>query len=692
MRNPPTVMPNNCYRGRRVLKVALCLFCLLSSSILAGQDLASDKQAVKEISEDILHLILTNLGSDPDNYEVAELWRLDSLFNYSRSTLQNGSKVPTLLAERKAMLADFGLNLKTQYFSNSDPLIEQDGQFDSGDLQNNRVRFGLEWQVFNNGWLDHKNKARQLDAQVKAEMIRDRLNQHKEDQYVRHNLIIAQFNRAKLELLQSRASQLEKELDLLYQVYYLKGILYEKIIDTRSRIESIKVKIDNYATYNQLIDSVLQVATIEESIDVHLLPIVDVDLEGILSNDEPSDLIDSLCSLEQNIQLLKSQRINDINLRLQAYQNYNLERDASINSGRSFSSFGFSVSVPAHILFKNQEEPIAKARSDLNRQIHEYALRNGQTELANYYYEYQYKLAQYVKFMHNEILYRERIRMEAISQKEYLDIYRSLRMLEYLDVLRNIQLEMLDLKQQMYLLLLKVYSRTVLKAISPYLKQIEIKDYYERLPAKRIIMADAKAVNSFEPRFLKNYLIANDFEAMIVKQSLLKTGLSAALEKEGISIIDYKSEAPNEEVSYGKLTSIVDLEKLQLSPDSMLSLIRDLNDQSFDIHAVNKEAQPQLGIILPSDYPFLTKAINFSLVAVRLRPKGKRAFIESVRRLGLIEPQSLTVILDTNDFTDRIELEAIIDELNRESNIQNVIIKGINRFIELDTKALVGSE
>ena len=684
-------MSDTLFGGRKIFESTLIAAFVCFSMVSQGQGLSSDNQAVKEISEDILQLILYNLDKDPGDSEWAELWRLDSLFNYSRNELQNGSKVESLIAERNALRSDFGLDLKTQYYSNSDPLIEQNGEFNSGDLQTNRVRLGLEWDVLNGGWLENKNKARQLEAQVKAETIKDKLNQHQEDQYVRYNLIISRFNKAKLGLLRSRASQLEKELDLLYQVYYLKGILYEKIIDTRSRLEGIRVKIENYDTYNALIDTVLQVADASESIDVHLLPIVDVDLEQILSNREPAILLDSLNRLEQSVQALKSDRTNDVKLKLQAFQNYNLERDAGIDAGRSYSSFGVSLSLPAHLLFKNPDIPLAKARNHLNQQVNQYSLMNRKTTLTNLYYEYQYKLEQYVKFMHNEILYRERIRMEAISQKEYLDIYRSLRMLEYLDVLRNIQLEMLDLKQQMYLLLLKLYSNTILESISPYLKHIEIKDYYQRLPAKRILLSDAHSLNGFEVRFLKNYLAANDFEAVIVEGGLLDASIKTALHEDGIAVINYRSE-PEEEVSYGKMKSIIDLDKLNVSSDSMLSIIHDLNEQSFDIHAVNKEAQPKLGIILPSDFPFLTKASHFSMVAMRLKPNQKRAFIEKIRQLGLVATESLTVILDAEDYKDRIELEALIDELNRESRIHNVIIKGINRFIELDTKSLVGSE
>ena len=65
------------------------------------------------------------------------------------------------------------------------------------------------------------------------------------------------FNESKIKLLTAREAQLIEQQKLLYQVYFLKGILYEEIIDIKSRIEQVKVQLKNYRDYNDWFESCL---------------------------------------------------------------------------------------------------------------------------------------------------------------------------------------------------------------------------------------------------------------------------------------------------------------------------------------------------------------------------------------------------------------------------------------------------
>ncbi|MEM9921437.1 MAG: hypothetical protein AAF990_25270 [Bacteroidota bacterium] len=698
------------WRGLRkvpLLLSAVLLFYTLNLSAQAPRD-----TLIKEISIEIMDLITANINQHWEMEGRGGLWQLDSLFNQRKTNVRKGSQLPIFDKKISELKKDVGLDIKGQYFYNHDPLFD----FTDGDIgqqfYSSRLRAGVEWQILREGFLGHRNSAKQLQLRRQIKGVEEMIDSNDDDLYYRYNLFIYFFNRAKIELLRQRRYQLETELDLLHKVYYLKGILYEVVINARSRLEQINVKVENYESYNRLIDSTLFEEGLGIHYDVRELPVLEIDLDRLVQDNQRQELVDSLDRMYRQVEVLKQNPVHDLSLKVGFYHNTGFERDDGV-SDRTFSTWNLSFSIPTNALFqKKSREEMVVANTEYRDQFNRYELLNNKTEVINYYYEYQYKLQQYIEFMHKEMLYREKIRVEAVTQRDYVDIFRSLQTLKYLDVLRQIQLEMLDLKQQMYLLLLKIYGKSHRRSILPFIANVNIADYYERLPANRTLLLAQKDLHKYNSYFIKNYMLSNDFEKLIIRTSSTAIHpdiqkLRTLLEESAVEVhvmtdnrrlvagMTKASDNINGFLKQKQLDGLVvnlNSARMGLGADSLPQYLQNLKSQTFDIHAISDAARAKIAVQVPLDFPHLAQLNWCSMVSIRLETEQALDAFAPLVRQRLIDPMKIHLVVEASRFKDRVELEGFIDEAVNQYKIKNIVIEGLSEFITLDAKALVAPE
>lgn len=702
------IISSNLSVNRNTLVWALFLlsFVCLSSSIDA-QSLRD--QEIAKISTEILDLINVNLGKKRSLEESGGIWQLDSLFNLHDSRLDKGSKSALYDSKINLMKKDVGLDFKTQYYYNHDPFFNTD---DDNDPQNitSRLRLGFEWQLFREGFFSSRNATQRATKEQQIERLNELIENNDDKLYYRYNLFIYFFNQAKIKLLEQRQAQLTKEMELLYQVYHLKGILYEDILNAKSRLEQVSVKIDNYQTYNELIDSTLQASRFGRDFNAMRMPVLDLQLDKLVQDDQRQLFVDSLDRLYAEVEALKHGPINDLSLKLLVFQNYGFADD-DVGRDRNFTSYGISLGVPLDVFFKKSEvQQLEEAKNHYRQQFNNYELLNNKTEIINYYYEYKYKLTTYVAFIHKEMMYQEQVRMEVVQQKDYQDIYRSLQTLKHLDLLRAIQLEMLDLKQQMYLLLLKIYGKTHHQAITPFIKNFNASEYYQRLPGTRSLLLDQADLEEHNSYFIKNYLLANDFEQLIIRTNgivgekaktfkkllehnsirvLLMTGNESML-AEAVNDQNKMTHFLNEQQFHGL---VIDLSKPNQLSKSIPDFMVQVKNTVFDIHAVSTSAKTKINVNLSVDQLEYIEQLQWcSKVSIRLDNNGQLKKIGDLLRNGTISQEKLAMIIPADQFENRVELEAFIDEAINMYQLKNITISGLNDFITLDTKVLTGTE
>lgn len=667
------------------------------------------KASIQKLSKDILGLIQSNLETQPTAMPSAEIPTMDSLFNIINPAYELADNGFVRQQQINKLKKDIGLDIRARYFYNSDHILEED-YIPTGELTRSRVRTGLEWSLLREGWQGNKNKIKQLQFQKTIDELEAQLEKNDERLYFRYNLFIYFFNEAKLKLLIKRRSQLNKELDLLYKVYFLKGILYDQILDLKSRIEQINVQISNFQKYNQWVESTLNVASLRDQFNVEEWPVLEVDLDYLIQDTARTDILDAIDQCNSDIEKLKNSSVNELSLRLQLDQNLSFSDDR--NSDRSFASFGLTLNIPTSVLFnKEAKEDLVLVKADKRRQFNHYEHLNTQSEIINYHYEYDYKLKTYVKFLYKEMLYKEKIRVETVDQQNYLDIYRSLDMLKYIDVLREIQIETLDLRQQMYLLLLKIYGKTHYRSIRDFTKKINIAEFYDRLPGARTLVLDPSDWKEHDQYFIKNYLLSNDFENVIIKTSnpLQKEihGLSEVLKDNGIGIIVVLNNPEllkvSTDMAWGNIRkymeiggyngAIIDWTGIPAggsgANEQMLSQFNQLQE------IMNQDENYSSGsfglqIDLDKYYPFRFDRVEN--IMIKLSGINQIRELESFLYRPDIDPERVALTVKANQFKDRVDLEDFIDRMVKDHQISGIMIEGLTDFINLDKKILARKE
>ncbi|MEM8908020.1 MAG: hypothetical protein AAGD05_09265 [Bacteroidota bacterium] len=698
-----------CGRFGKSLFIGLMFWCC--PLLLAAQ--GTPDSLIQEISVQILALINQNLEKDQETVFAQDFAASDELFNLSEPRLELASKELIYKYRIQEAKKNLGINLRGQYLLNYDAAFENDNNEDV--FTGTRARIGLEWQILNQGWLGQRAKAKRLEKEQQLDALKHSLSENDQRLYFRYNVLIYLFNEAKIKLLKARLAQLNRQLELLYKVYFLKGILYEEIIEVKSKLEQANVQLSNYEEYNHWVEKTLDLVGIKNKYRIEGLPVLKVDLDFLLEDESKTRLLDSIAHLEEAIALQGNKAINDISIRLQAYQNIGFTEDL-LSLNRTYASFGVGVTIPTEIFYNRKtKENLAYAKLRERLKFNNYEQLNTASEIINYHYEYSYKLKTYMQFIHKEMLYREKIRMEVVSQKNYLDIYRSLRILRYMDVLRNIQLEVLDLKQQMYLLLLKIYGKTHYESLQSFVRPLEVADFYERLPAKRSLVLEENALRQFDQFFIKDYLLTNAFERVIVEES--SAGASQAfldlqdlLKSSSIKVdrrlnnqrlLSTRDEGASEIVNT-LLKEDFDGVVLDFSTQNSAAWrtkTRDYLVRKFDFFANadrRQKAKPtSINVKLSKGYPLefiLTLAKEVDQVTLQLDQEGDLRYLEELTKRGFTEMGKLCLSINASGFKDRIEMEAFIDMVHSVYDINNVVIDGLTDFIALDTKAFIKPE
>lgn len=707
---PPEVK-KNCYKKPiKILRFCLVFLCLIATFGLSAQQI--DDPNIQKISQEILELIRKNLHNRSAQTPSDDVSTADELFNITEPDLELTNNDDIHRYKIQKLKKDIGINLKAQYNVNQDQSFDAEDASDSN-LSGARTRVGLEWNILREGWLGHQQKANRMEKQRKLDNLKFELEQNDTKLYYRYNLMIYLFNEEKIRLLSAREAQLIEQQKLLYQVYFLKGILYEEIIKIKSSLEQVKVQLKNYRDYNEWFESTLGKSHINTDFAVDELPVMHVNLDYLLHENSKDVLLDSINRLEEDIALSDDKAINDIALRVQTYRNLNTYRDDARDT-RSFNSVGVSLSVPMELFFnKNTKDQLAYAKIRKRESFNKYEALNTQSEIINYYYEYNYKMKTYMEFIHKEILYKEKIRVEVVNQRNYKDIYRSLRILRHLDVLRNIQAEMLDLKQQMYLLLLKIYGKTHYETIQDFVRPLNVDDFYQRLPGARLMSITRQDLNENQPDFIRDYLMTNgirhivleeglntnDPKVMALKQSLVRQKFQLARKFSGQKLLS--STQSDMQVKHALVVENFDGVVLDFSNYNSAGQRLEVQNyliSQFDMFSqenLQNDKTTRFHIILSSGYPieFLNVlAKTCDMISFKIQNPKDLGYFETLNANGFTGMDKICLDLQKHSFQDRLELEAYIDMLSNVYHIKHITINGLNNFLTIDTKTIMKQE
>lgn len=423
--------------------------------------------------------------------------------------LDNFPDRSTYLEKRAEQLEkDLGIDLVGGYIQNFnlDPVE---------DLQQNinyqrRLQVGVEWDVLDNGYFDNK---------IQGQMLRDRVEREKlsndvtrEGQYYLHRFdqTVYTFNLLKIEVLNNRFEALQKQHKLIRDLVLLRKLKKEHLIEVELRIAQVESLVQVYESYAEF----LKMDETGPRFKALNLPIIDLNYERIF--ERLNAQTDSLMAGQTYQSYYKW--YHEIGLRpFVRYSYYDLV-DAGMQD-RAFFSAGLNFRMPLnfdtdlnnqveHERWKYENERFTSNRS----QIHE--------DVINTAYEFRFELKRFVNNYQSRRLLNEKLRIERaklrlshIAPDPFvgMDIY---------DELMEVDLELLESLQRLYLKALKIHTRIPGSSIEELIKSQSTGDLYDYIDQdKRSIYIWSKTFEDYSPDFIAEYAIYNEFDKLIVAVS-----------------------------------------------------------------------------------------------------------------------------------------------------------------------------
>lgn len=691
---------------RNFPKFWLCLFIGASPLAILGQGMRDSLfEAIKARIEPMVNVSLDNIAfQQPTEYNF---FVLDAVLGLRDESLERNNRDNINDLKIKQVERDWGMVIRSQ-FSHSfhDFYLVQDGIDEQA--YPTRMRFGLDLDLLKDGFFAHKNQAEQLANQKEIEWLEFDSKRNKERAFYRQNVLIYYFNREKIKLLDLRIDMLTQALDMLFSIYYMKDILYEEVLQVKSKLEQAQVMRKNFQDYNAAIEELLNIRYLPSPIDVNKLPLVDLDVHRLLNDTLFDNRNKQLTDLHTESNKLKDSWVNDVTLKLQA--NQNLALGSPGNFDRFFPSVGVVTSIPVESLFdKKIDRELNEAEKLYAQRFQDYEQINTFTEIVNHSYEYKYKLKDYVEHLYKDLLYQEKLRIELLNRTRFTDYYQPFQLLNYYDQLNAIRLNMLDIKQQLYLDLLKIYAKTPLKSIRQYLAPLVLNQYFVKLAGSRTIFINKEDFNHYDKNFIDNYLKFNDFQFAIMENPVIvdlteplpQVNLPKGSEVKFIQTVGWRPSMKYPEKAVADLIS--KLKKNSLSGFTLYVHEADLKGLgSIGLASLKEEIKNFLVEVdrVDPDMPvFLSVPVEFPLeqahglgvwaqkVILRINGTTDMDLVKSLpTRLLPFEELPICISLDVKQFENRLKMEAYISQIVKRYPIDDVVFNNFQSFVEMDTK------
>lgn len=649
------------------------------------------------------HTVFRPKGSSTDSSLLSHLQKLNVPVNYEYNIANYYEK------QRQYLEKDLSINYTVDALQNFKP-NQQD--VEDNILYQRRLQNGLEWNVLKEGYFDTKNQLKSLEVEKAFEMELAKLNYSRKNIPLKMNQCIFWFNAQKNMYLDLRLNLLNQQLKSTEKLYFAKKLSKDFVLKNQTRIAEIQAMKGIYGDY------INQVSLGFDSTQLQWeAPLFDLNYQFLLGDVDNKTGLDSLTLLM--LKQIENQNKWFYDIRLKTYLRHSYYDLLSVNpASRSFVSAGIGATIPLTFNHKEKAE-LEKEKVYKRVESLQTVNDNQRIELLNDAYEYRYQLKQYIIFHQKRILLNEEIRQERVKSKLQDADYNPLHGLELVDQLLQIEIELLDLKQNLYLKLLKIQEKIKVKPIEELITPIDLPNYFdfEEITGRNCYIW-SKTFENQSLDFILEYIVYNQFDEVQLAitaedvhkdkkikliQDLHAKGIKVDLMLGQNTLLDSKKY--NEEVT--KILSQFPLNQvhgihLDIEPhtrDDWKTKQAELQDKYKSILKETKSICSTYNLKLSIDLPLNldTNYVNELLPEVNtLRfmcyENIKQDYL--VRKLTpyLKNKDKLAISLRTEDFTSRNEMEAFAKKMSELTAIKIINFHDLNRLIELDKKSLESDE
>jgi len=407
----------------------------------------------------------------------------------------------TLEAQAEMFDTDPGLKFESGY------------RLREGDTTDERQRLyaGLSWDLFNDGILENKSKARRAVLEQKISEIRAAQARRKELFDCRDTYLIHTFNNYKEDLLEKRARVMAQLYELSRKMYFAGDLLADDLL----KVELEKARVQKrLAAYRELAGEVVLNRQIFD--DRKPPRIVGLNLDRINQAVRSDPIYKELQDL--SIQILK-ERYNPLyEKRLRLYTRAGIDEDqGSLSSGDVTGGVYFNTPL----LRDRQatlESKIAQERGRIRRERQE-SLRHA----ARLYNSYNEKLGDAVNLAYHREIVVERLRRSLISLEENYQKTGGYNLRDYRLLLEELQTELgarmafVGVQESLFRRLLHLFTLLSQGYQDDFVSKIDLKLPLERgRHGRRALYMWSKAFMANDNHFILDLLRAKGVGRLIV--------------------------------------------------------------------------------------------------------------------------------------------------------------------------------
>lgn len=625
---------------------------------------------------------------------------LKSLFtsNYTSADLSNAYK-NDVKARIRAQQGDLGVDFRADYTENFTPGWSWDEEFQ----YKRRFYFGVEWNVIKGGFLESRAKVGQLKQEYNLKDIDAKKQADAENYRYIFNYINYLFNKQKINVLKERYTLIEQQLKFTTELYHLRYVGWEKVLHVRAKLEDLNQQITQLEDFNQHIPNSIPDELISGAFTAEDLPLVDVDLDKLMQIYHNNETTNEIAAIKLSMYAKGMRWWQDISIR--PYVRYNIYMD-EFNQATPYGSGGVSLNVP--LRYKNKGK-LVDAKDAVFKAEGMSEFQAGDNELVNHYAEFAFKLKQIKEFYYKKLTADELIRKELVK-KDYQDIgFNPIFTLGLIDDKKNIEAEIVDLKKMLYKKLVQMAFYLDEKSPLAFVEILNPQEFTSRYNTGVQIFIDNATFESMSNNELVNYLWKNEFRDVILEINSwdLSPKINDLIEKASRDHIYFSL---NMKIPYGSSYPNVreDLERIKAVSNQYVkglhyslilnqnsSFSNEISEVDFSnwvnsINSNNRDNNYRLSITIADNLPIniLNRVYSkFDLVFVPSDGTPNRQSLEDklIQELSLGKSK-LTVVLDANNFADRIHLENYMQNVSTVTGVENFAFSNIRNMISADIR------
>ncbi|MGV3630762.1 MAG: hypothetical protein ACO1O6_06135 [Bacteroidota bacterium] len=579
-------------------------------------------------------------------------------------------------------------------------------------LYQRRFQNGLEWNILKDGYFDARSDLKLLPLEQAFSRELAQYQYSRKNIPVKMNQVIYWFNYKKAHVLDLRFELLNAQKSIIESLFFAKKIAKEFVISNQTRMAEIEAMKHIYASYNTYITPLFDSTAYDWE-----APLFDLNYSRLAGGIAENGSLDSLTAELVRQSESQNKWFNEVRLKAYARHSY-YDLLTADPAGRAFFSVGVGATVPLNFSHKEQN---AIEHGKLYKQLESVHLAedNQRIDLLNEAYEYRYQLKQYIVFHQKRISLLESIRQERVKAKLQDEDFNPLHALELMDDLYKVEIELLDLKQNLYLRLVKIHEKVQDVAVGELIVPLKLPNYFDfEDQTRRQVYLWSSAFEKHTNDFLVEYILYNQFDGVqlaISKEDPYK-------ERKTQLIRDLKAKGVQTDLMIGQ-NSLLDSQQFKTEIEKMLKQfpLEMVHGVHLDIEPHTRDDWKTKQEELKNAYKYLLKEtkslcstynlklsidLPLSLDTVYVRELMEQADLvrfmcyENIKEEYLVRKltpylnrkEKIAVALRTEDFSTRNDMEFFAKTISNLTGINTLNFHDLNRLIELDKKSLKTDE